>query len=308
MNAIPSPVVVGVDGTTANRGALRYAVQECRRSGAPLKLVHVLPDYMPVSALVPLVPEDLTDAGTAVLVQAAEDVRAIAPEVESEGWLRHGARAAELIRAAEQASILVVGRDDRPIAYRLVDGDTATRTAARAEVPVVEVPAGWHGKGHADRDRVVVGVKSPAHAAAVLGHAFAVAEVRDARLVVLHAWHLPSAYDDIIEGRVARDRVEREGTAEIEQLLHQCLIAYPTVEVTVRIIHDRPAHALVAASREADLLVIVRRGHGVPSATHLGGTARAVLRHAECPVMVVPPNDVPSMPPLVLEGEGQALK
>jgi nucleotide-binding universal stress UspA family protein len=151
-------------------------------------------------------------------------------------------------------------------------------------------------------------VKSPAHAAELLGTAFAAARERSARLVVLHTWRLPSAYDDIIESRVARDQVEREGTAEIEGLLAPWRTAFPEVEVEVRVAHDDAAKALVEASREADLLVIVRRSHGVPAATHLGGTARALLRHAACPVMVVPPTPVPELPTLVLEAEGELLK
>lgn len=310
MNTIASPVIVGVDGTAENRGALRFAVEESRRSGGRLTLVHVAPDYVPLSPIVPLVASDMSETGAAVLARAADDVRDIDPDIQVRTLLHHGARAPVLVRVAEQARILVVGRDDRPFAYRLVDGDTATRTASRASVPVVEVPPRWHEDGavRGGSPTVLVGVKSPSRAAELLGHAFAAAQERDARLVVLHAWRLPSAYDDIIEGRVAQERVEREGVAGVEQLLHQWLVAYPTVEVTVRIVHERPAQALVAASSAADLLVIVRRGHGVPPATHLGGTARAVLRHADCPVMVVPPQQVPDVPALVLEEHGQALK
>ena len=56
-------------------------------------------------------------------------------------------------------------------------------------------------------------------------------------------------------------------------------------------VHDHAGHALVEASRDADMVVIVRRAHGVPASVHLGGTARAVLRSAHCPVRVVAPND-----------------
>ncbi|WP_296605187.1 universal stress protein, partial [Nocardioides sp.] len=163
--------------------------------------------------------------------------------------------------------MLVVGRDDRPVLYRLVDGDTATRTAARAPVPVVEVPASWHDAPDApERHAVVVGVKSGAHADELLGHAFAIADARSARVVVVHAWKLPSAYDDIIESRIALEQCEREGVAEMELLLHDWRAAFPEVEVEVRVVHDHAAHALVEASREADLVLVVRRAHGVPVA------------------------------------------
>jgi nucleotide-binding universal stress UspA family protein len=57
-----------------------------------------------------------------------------------------------------------------------------------------------------------------------------------------------------------------------------------------RVLRGDPATALVAAAEEAALVVIGRRRHGVPAALHLGGTARAVLRSASCPVRVVPPD------------------
>ena len=308
MNVITSPVVVGVDGTTANGGALRFAVEEARRAGGTLKLVHVVPDYVPISPFMPVTPGDLTDTGTEVLSGVEETVRALAPDLEVEGWLHHGSRSTELVKAAEAGAMLVVGRDDRPVLYRLVDGDTATRTASRAPVPVVQVPAGWHAEEAREHGVVVVGVKAGAHADELLGHAFAVADRRHATLVIVHAWKLPSAYDDIIENRIALDQAEKEGVAEVEELLHDWRAAYPGVEVEIRVAHDHAAHALVEASRDADLLLVVRRAHGVPAAAHLGGTARAVLRGAECPVMVVPPTLVPEMPDLVLETGGQIRK
>lgn len=302
-------VVVGVDGAPATRGALRYAVEEATRSGEVLTLVHVVPDAVPISPMMPvMMPGDLTATGAAVLAQVRDEVRDLAPGADPATVLRHGTRATELIRASEGARVLVLGRDDQPVLSRLVGGDTVTRTAARAHLPVVEVPPGWHEGAAPEHGAVLVGVKSPAHATELLGHAFAVAAARSARLVVLHTWHLPSAYDDIVEGRVAREQVEREGTAELESLLHPWRAVYPGVDVEIRVVHDRPGHALVTSSASADLLVIVRRSHGIPSATHLGSTARTVLRHASCPVMVVPPTDVPELPELVLESRGQLLK
>ncbi|WP_459975906.1 universal stress protein [Nocardioides pyridinolyticus] len=303
-------VVVGVDGTRANRGALRFAVEESRRWGEGLRLVHVVPDHAPISPMTPvLVPGDLTAAGESILAQATGEVRILGPDIEFDAWLRHGVCSTELIRAAEGARVLVLGRDDRAILHRIVVGDTATRAAARAPVPVVEVPAQWHEDGTSEEHGVVlVGVKSPAHATELLAHAFAVAQARAATLVALHAWHLPNAYDDIIEARVAREQVEREATAELDSLLHPWRSVYPDVDVEVRVVHDRPGHVLVESSTAADLLVLVRRAHGLPEATHLGGTARAVLRKAQCPVMVVPPTAALELPTLVLESQGQLLK
>ena len=300
-----STIVVGVDGTAANEGALRYASEEARSGGDTLRLVHVVPDLLPISPMMPLVPGDLADTGRTVLRQVEQDVQRLVPGVELEGELRHGARATELLRAAEGARALVLGRADHSLVRRVVEGDTATRAAARATVPVVEVPSQWRAAEHGV---VLVGVKSPVHADELLGHAFAAAGRRAARLVVLHAWHLPSAYDDIIEGRVAQERMEQEGAREVEDLLSGWRSVYPDVEAEVRVVHDRPGHALVEASAAADLVVLVRRSHGVPAAAQLGGTARTLLRHAQCPVMVVPPTGSSDPLALEVEAEGRLLK
>lgn len=68
--------------------------------------------------------------------------------------------------------------------------------------------------------------------------------------------------------------------------------------------HSDVAKALMSASSEADLLVIVRRAHGVPATMHLGGVARSVLRSAHCPVRVMPPTGVNAVPGLEVEQAG----
>ena len=306
MNTEHQPhVVVGVDGTEDNLGALRYAVAEAASRGATLQLVHVVPDYLPVSPMFPATPADLTKVGTWILEDAAEKARAIDPDVPVEGWLRHGTRPMQLVEAGEHAELLVVGRDARPLVERLLRGDTTTGVAARSTVPVVQVPSTWQPH---ENGRVVVGVKAPAHAAELLAAAFAAARRRKATLVVVHAWKLPSAYDDIIEVRVDLESWKAEAALEMEALLRDWRTTYPDVPIEVRIVHDYAGHALVEASRDADLLLVVRRRHGIPAAVHLGGTARTVLRAAECPVKVVAPTEHPPIPSLAVEEDGRMVR
>ena len=100
------------------------------------------------------------------------------------------------------------------------------------------------------------------------------------------------------------DRIDRELAALVAPWRH----SYPAVDVELRTVHDHPAPALVAASAEADELVIVRRVHGIPAAAHLGSTARTALLYAHCPVRVVPAVQVPVLTDLDLESGGVALK
>jgi nucleotide-binding universal stress UspA family protein len=292
--ATPSPVVVGVDGTSGSRAAALYAVGEARRLGTPLKLVHVVPSYsrMPPAPMMALPPIDLVATGERILERAGSEVRAVAPDLTIETELRRGVRHHELAVAATDASQLVVGQDKRPLLDRLLLGNTVTGVASRAACPVTSVPHDWDpAAGHGI---VVVGVKAPNHAEELLGEAFAVASARSAELLVLHAWKLPGAYDDIVADRVKTEEWTKRTTSEFNELLAPWRRVYPHVMVETKVVHDYAPTALERASRGADLLVLVRRAHGVPAATHLGGTARGVLRTAACPVRVVPPRLVGS--------------
>ena len=282
------PVVVGVDGTRASQGALRYAVEEARRLGVPLEAVHVVPDHLDVSPLVVLSAEDRSALGSRIVRDAEDDVADLAPDVDTVGWVHHGSRPAQLAKAAARGSALVVGRDERPLVERLLRGDTATGVAARAAVPVVVVPADWPPQA-APHGVVLVGLKSPAVAPPVLDDAFRLADRLDATLVVLHAWWVPSEYADVIASRVAVEEWRHRATVEAETLLQEWRDRYPDVKVEIRVVHGHPGPMLVDASAGADVVVIGRRAHGVPAAVHLGGTARTVLRAAACPVRVVPP-------------------
>ena len=309
MSELNHPVVVGVDGTEANLGALLFAVEEACRRQVPLRLVHVVPERGIISPLVPITPLDLTDTGATVLRNAERQVRIAVPDLNVETRLRHGSRATQLLHSADDAAILVVGRDDRTGFDRMLHGDTATAVASRADLPVVEVPGDWRpgAAAHPSYGVVAVGLKSPAYADAVLADAFADAEVLGAELLVLHAWKLPSGYDDVAASDPAVAEWEREALAQVETLLRPWRVAYPDVAVRTEVVHEHPAQALVAASGCADLVVVMRHVHGAPAVGHLGSVARALLRTAACPVRVVPPSETGVIPDLVLEEAGGLL-
>ena len=95
-----------------------------------------------ISPLVQVTPLDLTDTGTTVLRVPPSEGAGRRPDVDVEGWLRHGSRAT-CPAQRRRRRLLVVGRDDRPVLERMMRGDTAASVASRAGIPVVEVPAEW---------------------------------------------------------------------------------------------------------------------------------------------------------------------
>ena len=59
-------------------------------------------------------------------------------------------------------------------------------------------------------------------------------------------------------------------------------------EVTTRAVNGFPARELVAASKDAGLIVLGSRGTNPFQRLLLGSVSGAVLHHAHCPVVVVP--------------------
>jgi nucleotide-binding universal stress UspA family protein len=79
-----------------------------------------------------------------------------------------------------------------------------------------------------------------------------------------------------------------EASAEIEKTLAPFREVYPEVRVELVLRHEYAGPALVAATEEADLIVVGRRGHGAPLGIYLGSLARLLIREGKCPVAVVP--------------------
>ena len=133
-------------------------------------------------------------------------------------------------------------------------------------------------------------MKSTRHAEHLLATAFAVASQTQSELRIVHAWHMVSPYDEAIAHRVATPDWEKDEARAIEGVLIDLRMAYPDVQVHVDVVHGQPGFTLVAASRQADLLVISRPAHG-GFVHYLGATARAVIRESGCPILMVPPLD-----------------
>lgn len=61
----------------------------------------------------------------------------------------------------------------------------------------------------------------------------------------------------------------------------------------IRISYGHPAEVLIQESKDADLLVVGRRGHGTMSALLLGSVSLHCVSGARCPVVVVHEDESP---------------
>lgn len=288
-NSSSKSVLVGVDGTPAGLRGVRYAALEARRRGTGLTILHVTPGYS-LGAGLPAVPEDvLRSYGVELLDKACESAGTVVPGLDMETQLLAGMTTVHgLVSRSEAVALVVLGAERRSFAGRVWTGDTVAGVAARASCPVVVVPPEWE-PGH-EFGRVVVGVKDTERAAGLVAAGLAVAHRDGAELVILHAWKLPSGYDDIISNRVSVDEYGIKQTAALEPLVHAHRSEYPEVPVRIEVLHTQPARALTEASAGADRLLISRPGHG-GTLHRLGGVGRAVLHEARCPVEVHAPDE-----------------
>ena len=282
-------VVVGIDGTPAAETAIRYAVQEAGRLGAALRLVHVCPDYAPTTPMLPLIRDDFQQVADRILRQGASLARELAPGCRVGTERRTGPTVPTLLALADGATLLVLGRDHHTRWGSVFTGSASTGVAGRAACPVVSVPREWAGP---ERGQVAVGVRSASTAEPLLELGFAAAESRGARLLVVRAWQLPGAYDDVVAARSHPGARAREIEEQLDPLFEQHRARHPSVPVELLVIHQQPAHALLRVGAGSDLLLVLRAAHGVPFLAHLGGTGRTVLHQARCPVEVVPPLEV----------------
>ena len=299
-------VLVGVDGLPGSAGALRYAVAEARRRQTELRLLHVVPSLLSLGPAAPTV--DLQRIGAELLADAERTVRAAAPELEVHTALTRGERTGGIVKAAQGAQLLVIGRESRRGIEKLLAGTATASVAAHAPCDVVVVPSFWV---EADPyGRVVVGIKSGRDTHELLSQAFTEASARGASLEVVTAWHVADLYFDSIEVRTHADEWEQHGTELLVGVTRAWRTAFPDVPVETTVLHGPAARVLLRESSGSDLLVISRRRFGLPPYGQLGGVGHDLLRLSDVPVHVVPyAADDPELDEeLVLEEAGTAVK
>jgi nucleotide-binding universal stress UspA family protein len=280
-------VVVGVDGSDDATRAIRYATEEIGRRGGRLRLVHVVPETVPMAAMLPLYGADtLVEVGRRLLSEAESFATTTLPEDTSvETVLAHGPRVDGLLAHTRDAALVVLGRRPSLLAH-IRTGSTTGAVAARADCPVVGVPDEWAAAPR--HGRVVAAVDGSSASGAVLQAGLAAAHDRHARLVVLHAWRPLAPYESILAGPQAAETWQRQAEPVLWGMVAGLRAAYPDVEVQVDLHYERTADALVAAGRTADLMVLGRKGDGPSFGMLLGSTPRALLRAGVCPIEVVP--------------------
>jgi nucleotide-binding universal stress UspA family protein len=285
------PVLLAVREDRYFEAALHFAAREATTRGCQLCLMHAY-------HVLPTGPDNVLLAFTAAENVASETLRSalehassiLGGQVELTSTLVRGPIVQSIVDASAGCRLVVLQRRDLSPLSRVVTRSTSSAVAAHAHTPVAVVPEGWARTESAEAV-VTVGVDVPGRSHAILRQALIEARARRASLRVLHTWWSPGYFDDIDMDRFGSSTWAVEVAEEIRAIVDETRVGFDDVEVAVETHHGRPVDTLVAASRSSELLVVGRHDPRVPMGSHLGPVARAVLRTAECPVLLVAPSE-----------------
>ncbi|WP_369386529.1 universal stress protein [Streptomyces sp. CG1] len=284
------PIVVGVDGSEPSLRAGDWAADEAALRGAGLRLVYAsLWERYEGGLLAHDVSKPSEETMAQDIVDTAERrARRRQPAVKVTTCLFPDAPEYALVRESQTALAVVVGCRGRSGVTEALLGSVSVMVAAHAHCPVIVLRGSHNNQAHPGaHGRIVLGVgEKPAGSAAVR---FATEEalLRGVPLEAVRAWRRPAhatTGHPLITGEPAH-LYEQQAAEALEEALRDIPEG---LGVHRRTIEARARDALLAASRETDLLVVgARRRHG-HFGLQLGRVAHGVLHHAMCPVAVVP--------------------
>jgi len=145
---------------------------------------------------------------------------------------------------------------------------------------------------------VVAGFDGSPSSEAALRVALCEAKLRQARLLVVSAWHAPTRYYGSAAAPSASRALAEDTRKELATKLEAAVAALREeadgTAIETRLVEGAAASVLADEAADADLLVVGSRGFGGFRELLLGSVGRQCAQHAPFPVLVVPSQAIPA--------------
>jgi nucleotide-binding universal stress UspA family protein len=299
-------ILCPVDFSGSSKLAMDYATALSAWYGARLTALHVcadVPAYELVSTVGPVSvpPVVMPDVDLGQTREALD--RFVAPAakrvlVDAVVERTTDARD-EILRQARtlKADLLVMGTHGRSGVEHVLLGSITEKVMRWAPCPVLVIPP--HAVSPDESapvavfKRIVCAIDFSPSSRRALDYALSLAQEADARLTLVHAIEFPHALREIVFSTNANvDQLH--AAAEAEYLRRLRAMVPPSAKmyctVATRVTEGKPHREIerVAAADQADLIVMGVQGRGAVNLMVFGSNTNAVIRHARCPVLIVP--------------------
>ena len=287
-------ILVGVDGSAAALGAVRWAARYAALRNAPLTLVHVvdapLPEWFEVATLAgsrQWQEQRARDFISSAIKTAEESTGECGP-VQIDSKVFNSATVPTLVGLSAEVEMVVVGYQGHGgVLARSFLGSVSSALVYHAHCPVAVIHYGEAMIGNAARAPVLVGIDGSPASEAATAIAFEEASRRGVGLVALHAWTDPRVSGS--KGLLQDSKWDAQLSEEEETLAERLAgwhERYPDVAIRRRVEIGDPARWLIDASERAQLIVVGSHGCGWFSGRLLGSVGAAVVNRAKIPVIV----------------------
>ena len=131
--------------------------------------------------------------------------------------------------------------------------------------------------------KVVVGVDGSPHGEAALRWALDLAERQQGELTAVFAWQVPFSSFPGLYDREALEKASKEFL--IDKV--SAVAPSPPVPLTPLVAEGDPVEALIAAAKDADVLVLGTHGRSQIAGFLLGSVSQRCAAAAQCPVVLI---------------------
>jgi nucleotide-binding universal stress UspA family protein len=263
-------IIVGIDGSSRGDDALKFASVLANAVGSGLLLVHAC------------VPGEDRQTARGILDSHRATVERVPVELVACADASP-ARALDRVAAAHHAAVIVVGPSHRAGLGLVLPGSTGQQLLQITRRTVAVVPRGWRPKAKGTLRRIGCGYGPTPQSEAALETAAELTRMLGGELDVMRAfWSTRPSGGMAMAVSADLQRRAQASLGQVVQDLPEGLNAH------AKLLFNDPATALIARSRDLDLLVVGSRAKGPLGAIWSGSVSNRVIREAACPVVVVP--------------------